>query len=380
MVGTFSFQLPTRIHFGNNIINRIGEEAKNLARKPFLVSGAMGKNSGALDKVIALLHETGLECEVFDEVEAQPELSTMLRGAEVAKQKGCDLVIGVGGECPLDSAKVIALLARNPPEAIDLFGPFRPKEPALPVFAVPLTAGSGSEVTPFAAVTVRGSREEVRPVVSAHLFPSQAFVDPVFTIAFPTPVTINNGVDALTHCVEGLICRHPQPLAQSLAQEGVVLVKGALPRVLAHPQNLEDRSVMSYAALLGGIVTAQTGIGLVHQMGYPLTLGLGLAHGAANGMLLPWVVAYAFGHWLGTDDCQGVKIEVGLEEALKGIPALLKDIGFSPHVDRTRISADRLRNWVRDVLSTKEAPWNGSRDIPTDDMEDLFRNALDTNS
>ena len=381
MIGDFSFQMPTRIHFGRNIISKIGEETRGFGRKPFLVSGAMGKNSGALDKVAALLQKAGLEVVVFAEVEAQPELETMLRGAELAMQAGCDLVIGIGGECPLDAAKMVGLLARNPIPEMDLFGLPRLKEPALPVFAVPLTAGSGSEVTPFAAVTLRGSREEIRPVISPHLFPSQAFVDPTFTLAFPRTVTINNGLDALTHCVEGLICRHPQPLAESLALEGLGLVRVALPKVLEqHSQCLEERCAMSYAAMLGGIVTAQTGLGLVHQMGYALTVGLGLAHGAANGMVLPWVVEYALGHWTGSNGSRGARAAIEVKEALQSVQTFLKDFGFSPQVDRMIISADVPIKWARDIEANKEAPWSGARHVSTKEMEALFRNALHANT
>jgi alcohol dehydrogenase class IV len=181
MMNGFEFRLPTDVVFGTGRIQDIGKKARSLGKRAFVVSGAMGKNSGALGKVVGLLEKAGIGCVVFDEVERQPGLDTIERGAAAARKEKCDVTIGVGGECPMDAAKIIGLLAGDSSIKGDLFGDFAVERPGLPVITVPLTAGSGSEVTPFAALTVKDPVHEIRPVASPYLFPVMAFVDPTFT-------------------------------------------------------------------------------------------------------------------------------------------------------------------------------------------------------
>jgi alcohol dehydrogenase class IV len=381
----FAFHVPTHVFFGTGVIHELGDRIRDLGRKAFVVSGAMGKNSGALGKVVELLEKAGIGCIVFDEVERQPGLETVERGAAAARKEKCDVTIGVGGECPMDAAKVMGLLARNPSLKSDLFGRFGMESRGLPVVTVPLTAGSGSEVTPFAAVTVMDPVHEIRPVVSPCLFPVMAFIDPTFTASFPSAVTLNNGIDALCHCLEAYVSRIRHPLADILALEGVRIVRDVLPEVLADPKNLEWRREMSYAALLGGIVSAQTGIGLVHRMGWYLTLDLGLAHGAANGTVLHAVLQYALrrqgerngalAHSMGAMP-KGMKNGEAAEEILRSVKDFFDRTGFHIPIDKSRVSGETINRFAEGTLRSQQWTWSGWDQMGLEEIKAVFRKAV----
>jgi alcohol dehydrogenase class IV len=385
MMNGFEFRLPTDVVFGTGRIQDIGKKARSLGKRAFVVSGAMGKNSGALGKVVGLLEKAGIGCVVFDEVERQPGLDTIERGAAAARKEKCDVTIGVGGECPMDAAKIIGLLAGDSSIKGDLFGDFAVERPGLPVITVPLTAGSGSEVTPFAALTVKDPVHEIRPVASPYLFPVMAFVDPTFTTSFPSPVTVNNGIDALCHCMEAYVSRTSQPLTDTLALEGIRIVRNALPEVLANPQNLEGRREMSYAALLGGIVSAQTGIGLVHHVGSYLTLDLGLAHGAANGTALNAVLEYLLerrldrirplAHSLGVT-LKGIESETAVKEILRSLSVFFHRVGFRIQIDKAHISAETINRYAEGTFRNREYSWSGWDEMGLEEIKIVFRNAL----
>ena len=268
MLENFQIQMPTQINFGKDFIQKIGAKTRLFGSRALIVAGAMAKNSGALQRVMDPLKEAGIECVLFDRVGAQPRIQEIEEGARVGKVEKCDVVVGIGGECPMDAAKVMAALAPATATLTEYFGVDKIKTQPLPIVAVPLTAGSGSEVTPFSAITIENDSSEIKIVASSLIYPTLAFVDPTFTLAFPEAVTVANGLDALSHSVEGIISRNSQPLTDLLALESIRLVTSYLPEVLNDPNNMSYRSKLSYAALLAGIVVGQTGMGLAHHMGF----------------------------------------------------------------------------------------------------------------
>jgi alcohol dehydrogenase class IV len=180
MTEKFQFLMPMQIYFGENIIQKIGEKTRAFGSRALIVAGAMAKNSGALQKVIHPLEKAGIEYVLFDKVEAQPRVPTIVEGAQLAREKKCEVVIGIGGECPMDAAKVMAALAQDTVPISNYFGEDKLRNHPLPIITVPPTAGSGSEVTPFSAITTENDYLEIQTVVSSSIYPTLAFVDPQF--------------------------------------------------------------------------------------------------------------------------------------------------------------------------------------------------------
>jgi len=381
MVNSFEFHMPTKVFFGKGIIREIGEKAKALGKRVLLVTGSMGKNSGALQVVDDLLKKMGLECIIFDEVEAQPREKTIERGGELVKDQQCELVVGIGGECPMEAAKIIAMLATNSFSLSHYFGENKVENQPLPIIAVPLTAGSGSEVAPFSAVTVENEFIDIKIIHSPLLYPMMAFVDPEFTLSFPSPVTINNGIDALVHAIEAIVSKKSQPLTDILAIKSIRSVCEYLTRTLDEPQNINFRSKLSYASLLSGIAIGQTGLGLVHQMGYPLTLVMGLAHGKANGLLLPGVCKgilnqahhrlEAVAKGLGVETAESNEAEL-VEKILLKIQTLISQVGLVPEIESKSIIEEKISDFADRVKSHLGSEWNLSRE----GIKEIYKEAL----
>jgi alcohol dehydrogenase class IV len=212
-----------------------------------------------------------------------------------------------------------------------------------------------------------------------------AFVDPVFPVAFPPAVTLNNGIDALCHCIEAYTSRTHHPLAATLALEGARIVRNALPEVLADPENLVWRRKMSYAALLGGLVSAQSGIGLVHQMGAYLTLDLGFAHGAANGAVLLAVLKHVLSalgarngllaQSLGTD-LREMGSGRAAEEVLRGVKEFFRRTGFRAPIEKDRISEETLTRFAEGTFRSQQYSWCGWDELALGEIKSVFRNAV----
>jgi alcohol dehydrogenase class IV len=278
----FRYFVPTEIILGPGCFNTLGDRAARVGSKALIVTGRhSARQSGALARALRQLPGAA----VFDQVDENPETSACDAGGEVCRRERCDLVVAIGGGSPMDAGKAIALMARNPGPCSNYFGSDLYANPNLPVIAVPTTAGTGSEVTPYAVLTDTDGNSK-KTVAGRSLFPVVALLDPELTVTMPRHVTVNTGLDALSQAMEGLVSHKSTPMSDSLAIEACRIVKEWLPCAANRPSDLEARAQMLYAAMLSGCVIAQSGTTLVHGMGYHYTLRFGIAHGLANALLL----------------------------------------------------------------------------------------------
>jgi alcohol dehydrogenase class IV len=281
-MNTYQYHMPTEIVFGPRALNTLPERCQKLGQKPLLVTGKhSARATGLLARVLAQFPEVAL----FDQVEENPTTQTCEAGGALCRAQGCDFVIGLGGGSPMDAAKAIAVLATNPPPCASYFGVEQYTQAPLPIVAVPTTAGTGSEVTPY-SVLIDVERRAKRTITGKALFPRVALLDPELTVSAPRAVTAATGWDALSQAMEGMLSKKSTPYGDTLAIETCRLVRRALPRVIAEPGDIEARGDMLHAAMLSGCVIAQSGTTLVHGAGYYYTLNCGLAHGLANALLL----------------------------------------------------------------------------------------------
>ncbi|GAI54352.1 unnamed protein product, partial [marine sediment metagenome] len=235
------FYSPTRIIFGEGSLKRVGEEARKFGEKVLIVTGkSSSKKAGSLDEVVNSLTSQNLQVEVFNKVEPDPSVETVEEGAKVAKKCAVDVVIGLGGGSAMDAAKGIALLMTNKGSITDYFGTDKLKEAAIPVIAIPTTAGTGSEVTKYAVVTER--KKMLKQIIgSFHISPVLAILDPMLTLSMPASLTANTGVDALSHAIESYVCTKANPVSDILALESIRLIAEALPGAVSQPENIEVR-------------------------------------------------------------------------------------------------------------------------------------------
>ena len=297
---------------------------------------------------------------VFDEVEENPSTTTCERGGAECRKAGCDFVVALGGGSPMDAAKAIAVLARNPGRCADFFGTDKYAEPNLPVITIPTTSGTGSEVTPYAVIT--DVAEEIKRTVSGRgLFPVTALLDPELAATMPSHVTANTGLDALSQVMEGMVSKSGTPKGDTLALEGCRIIREWLPRAVADGQDLEARERMMYAAMLSGCVIAQSGTTLVHGLGYYLTSVFGLAHGLANAVLLAPVFRYNAQHE--PEKVAAIATALGFpakptpenasEQIVEALQALMHDVGVSSAAKDAGVTEEDLKDCANSIYGDR---------------------------
>ncbi|MEW6697558.1 MAG: iron-containing alcohol dehydrogenase family protein [Bacillota bacterium] len=281
----FNFRCPTRIFFGQHCVDKYSSELSAMGKKALIVTGgSSSQRNGSLAEMTAALTKEGIQVQVFHEIEQNPSLATVYRGGQRAREMGADFIVGIGGGSPLDAAKAVAVLAVNDISQRELMAKNWSNHP-LPVVAVPTTAGTGSEVTPYAILTVDWAETKMS-IAGEKLFPALAFLDGRYMQNLPWDITANTAVDALSHSIEGYINNRATIMSDLLALESIRILSRLFKTVNPENISLAEREELLYASMLAGIVIAQTATGVVHALGYPLTYFKELPHGLANGVIL----------------------------------------------------------------------------------------------
>lgn len=289
---TWQWFAPTRIIFGSEAVMQGSDFLKAYGNRTLIVTGKGGSahRNGALEDVCQALEGQSIHWELFAEVEANPGIDTIRKGAQAARESRADFIIGIGGGSPLDAAKAIAILAENDISNQDLFDLKFKK--ALLVAAVPTTAGTGSEVTPYSIVTYP-EIENKKSIASPLIAPVLALIDPKYTGGLPWEVTVDTAVDAFTHAFEGYLSLKHNILSDRIAGEALSLLGTELRNLAGGTlPDPDSRSRLLYASTLAGMVISQTGTSIPHALGYCLTYFKDVSHGRANGLITPVYARY----------------------------------------------------------------------------------------
>jgi len=287
---------PTRICVGPGRFSDLAGHCRAVGMKrPLIVTDAGLANHPMIASARRMLEGAGLGNALFAEVQGNPVHSNLLAGNKAFLEGRHDGVVAVGGGSGLDIAKLIAVMARQTIPVWDLedIGDWWTRADAgaiAPVIAVPTTAGTGSEVGRCAVITNEETAEK-KIIFHPRMMPSLVIADPELTLGLPSHLTAATGMDALTHCFETFCVDSFHPMADAIALEGLRLIKEFLPRAVADGKDMEARTMMMAAALMGG-VSFQKGLGAVHSLAHPLGAIYGLHHGLTNAVLLPYVMAF----------------------------------------------------------------------------------------
>ncbi|MBQ9694052.1 MAG: iron-containing alcohol dehydrogenase, partial [Kiritimatiellae bacterium] len=277
------FTLPTEVFAGRGCVAKHANRWI-LGRKALIVMGrTSARLSGALDDVCACLDVRQIPYSFFDGVSANPDITQVYKGAAVAVQHQCDFIVAIGGGSVLDAAKSVAWVAATQTPESAFFNGVPESDSLLPLVAIPLTCGTGSEVTQYSIITDHTAKTK-KNVSSSAFFPRVALLDAHYLTSLPKEVLCDTALDALSHAIEGIYSLKADALSRSLAETAIRTLMPELIR-LAHGAFI-NLAQLQYGAMLAGMVIAQTGTGLVHAMGYPLTYFKGMPHGRANGVLL----------------------------------------------------------------------------------------------
>ena len=286
-----NFNLDERwnIISGKDCVKEKGALIKNYASKIFIMTGkSSAKKSGALDDFTSLFDSIGIEYEIFDKVMENPHIDDCRQAAKKCVEFGADGVLGIGGGSPMDEAKAVALLAVNPDISVDdLYAKKVPNKP-LPVFTCGTTAGTGSEVTSYAVMTLGEGKNTVkRGWGNKNSCPVISFCDPKYTMSLPKTTTLSCGIDAVAHCFEGYFKKGSGLFVRMFAIEGLKLIWPSLKKAFTEELTYEDREKLLYGSILAGITIELSGTCFPHSTGYAITSECDTRHGFACGYFIP---------------------------------------------------------------------------------------------
>nr|WP_307998348.1 iron-containing alcohol dehydrogenase [uncultured Merdimonas sp.] len=292
----FHYYLPVNLIFGAGKAEETGREAAKYGTKAMIVTGrGSTKRTGLLDRTRRLLEAEGMDVTVFDKAEPNPLASTVMRGAGIAREHGCQLIVGLGGGSILDCSKAIAFAACNEGDIFDYIYGVRKGERALPLILVPTTCGTGSEGNCFAVLTDDETKDKKSlrdPLVIA----KASIVDPQLMTTMPAGILASVGFDALCHCMEGYLSKNCDPLTELLALEGIRLLGKNLPKIYQEKakgieawddMDQEAWSAVTLASTYGGMVIHHAGVAAPHGLEHPASGLRNITHGRGLAALTP---------------------------------------------------------------------------------------------
>ena len=261
------------------------------AKRVLVVTDAALRELGVVDQATAALTEAGIDVAVYDGVLPNPSFTHVSEGVALLKQHGSEVVLAIGGGSSIDAGKVIAAAATNADNPQEWIGHGKIKEDALPIFAIPTTAGTGSEATMGAVISNPESGEK-SVIAGSTLLPSACAIDSDLMLGLPASITAATGMDALTHAVEAYIGIWDRGTRTENARAAISLIFEHLETACSDGTNRQARDAMAMAAYYAGMAINQVNVGNVHAIAHQLGGKYGIPHGLANALVLPHVLEF----------------------------------------------------------------------------------------
>jgi len=362
---------------------RLGQAIGGFGHQQILiVTDQVVSKLGLLKPLCDALAAGGTSFVVFDEVTADAPIPVIEQGIEVFNRERCDAIVAFGGGSVMDAAKVIGLAAANDRHPRSLVGYFRGLRGPVPIYAVPTTAGTGSEVT-VAAVISDPENERKLVIADTRIVPKMAALDPLLMTGLPKPVTAATGMDALTHAVEAYIGYWNTGFSDRMALSAVAMIYENLPIAYSDGANLAAREKMALASTYAGLAFTRANVGNVHAIAHQLGGKYHTPHGLANAIVLPHVLRFSAAEITGKLAVLALKAKVGNEgepederadRFLDSVEALADSVGIPRQLDALRDA---------DIPALAEAAcWEADTNYPVprrmsqDDCEAILRQLL----
>jgi alcohol dehydrogenase class IV len=397
---TWSFHAAVQLVFGRHATLRLGELAIRAGvRRVLLVTDQVLVRAGLLQTVQEPLAATGVTVEVFPGGEPEPSLRAAGEAVAAGRVFRPDAILGLGGGSNMDLAKITAVVLSHGGQAGDYVGDDKVPGPILPVFCLPTTAGTGSEVSAASVLTDTDSHLKVG-ILSNYLRPRLALVDPLLTVSCPPKVTADSGIDALTHAIEAYtaidnadfplpagersVYQGRHPFGDAFAEKAIELVGKHLRRAVADGSDLAAREGMALAATMAGLAFSNVGVAAVHALEYPVGGATHCSHGAGNGLLLPFVMRFnlparrrefaAIARLLG-EDVTGLGEDEAAAKAITAVERLRDDIGIPRRLRDLGVQEAQLRPFAEKAAGIRRILRVNPRPATADDLEAILRAA-----
>ncbi|WP_418969722.1 lactaldehyde reductase [Alloscardovia omnicolens] len=374
-------------YFGRGAIEQIPAVARAHGyTKAFIVTDPTlaDPQVGTVDKVTAILDAAQLPYEVFTNVKPNPPVECIQDGVEKLKASGADFLIGLGGGSPQDTCKGIGIIAANPEfaDVLSLEGVADTKNPSVPIFGVPTTAGTASETTINYVVTDTANKRKF-VAVDPHDIPVVAFVDPDLMDGMPRSLKVATGLDALTHAIEGYITPGAWELSDALSLKAIELIAQNLAK--SAEGDVPAGENMAYASYITGMAYSNVGLGLVHGMAHPLGGRLDVAHGVANGILLAPIMDYnkeytgekyrAIAHAFGVDNAFSADLNTVRDAAVQAVRDLTARLGNPTTISEVGATEADVEALAQDAFNDVCTPGN-PRPATQEDILAMYKSLL----
>ena len=326
---------------------RMGEVIAGFGHhKVSIVTYSVIAKLGLLKGIQDALHQGGTQTVVFDEITPDAPIPLIERGLDFCQKHDCDAIVAFGGGSSMDSAKAIAIAMTNPRPLRSLAGYLKGRSSPLPIYAVPTTAGTGSEVT-VAAVISDPSREDKVVIVDPRLVPKMAALDASLMTGLPPHITAATGIDALTHAIESFVGNWATPYTNGMALAAVGLIFDNLRTCYTDGTNLAAREKMALASTYAGLAFTRANVGYVHAIAHQFGGKYHTPHGLANAIMLPHVLRYSASAITKQLAQLAVRAKLGKESGrddqlaekfLDAVEQLNRDLGIPAHLDKLKES------------------------------------------
>ncbi|MFU0781931.1 MAG: Alcohol dehydrogenase, class IV [Thermoanaerobacterium thermosaccharolyticum] len=368
MKSNFTYFMPTEIIFGPGTLEKLAT-VRLPGKKALLVigSGNSMRKHGYLDRVTSYLKQKNVDYVVYDKILPNPIADHVAEGAKLAKENECDFVIGLGGGSTIDSSKAIAVMAKNPGDYWDYVSGgsgkgMEVKNGALPIVAIPTTAGTGTESDPWAVVTKTETNEKIG-FGCKYTYPTLSIVDPELMVSIPPKFTAYQGMDAFFHSVEGYLATVNQPGSDVLALQSISLITENLPKAVDDGNNIEARTALAWASTAAGIVESLSSCISHHSMEHALSAyHPDIPHGA--GLIMLSVSYFSFmaskvpDRFVDIAKAMGEEINGATKEEqaisfIKGLKKLIKNIGMEDlSLSGFGVKEDEIEKLSRNAMDT----------------------------
>jgi len=358
-------------------------EARFSGKRIALVTDAPLRALGLLEPLLTALGAAQFTVDIFDGVVADPPEATVRSAIDRAREIGAEIVIGIGGGSSMDVAKLVAAFAGSTQDLAQAYGIDKVTGPRLPLIQVPTTAGTGSEVTPIAIVTT-GETTKLG-IVSGKLYADLAVLDPTLTTGLPASITAATGIDAMVHAIEAYTGKlKKNPISDGLAREALRLLASSLAQACSNGKDLSARNNMLIGAMLAGQAFANSPVGAVHALAYPIGGIFHVPHGLSNALMLSPVIRFnmeaaapfyaelaqiVMPEISGTDEARALKFVEFLDR-------LSDQVGVARRLTQVGVQAGDVTRLAENAMLQQRLLVNNPREVTFGDALRLYSEAL----
>ena len=387
-LNNFTFNTTSGIRFGNGTSKSCASEiSQKLGPNILFITDKDLMSLKLTEPTLIELKKLSSKVEVFQDVEADPSLKTLMNAIEIGKKNNITGVIGFGGGSSMDVAKLTSLILGSNEDIEEAWGVSNAKGPRLPLILVPTTAGTGSEVTPISIITV--GEEEKKGVSSPIILPDIAILDPELTIGLPAHTTAATGIDAMVHAIEGYASanKNNNPISKMIAVEALKLLGGSIEKAVFEGSNIEARGNMLLGAMLAGKSFANSPVAAVHALAYPIGGTFHVSHGLSNSLVLPYVLRFnsvdnkatkdysELAPFLFPDIDTSKGSQAICKEFIDRLENLSKKLGLPQKLREVNIPKEACKKMASDAMKQTRLLVNNPREVTENDALNIYEAA-----